>query len=90
MKTLEKTAADYEYKETEPEDQQEQVEIPLFTLHHNTQNSHNFRNEPACNFIKPIPTQTLSLQDEKKNNIHFYLVSSAETWWSCNHTISEW
>ena len=60
MKTLEKTAADYEYKETEPEDQQEQVEIPLFTLHHNTQNSHNFRNEPACNFIKPIPTQTLS------------------------------
>ena len=75
--TGEDIAADYGYEETEPEDQQEQVEIPSFTVHHNTQNSHNFRNEPACNFIQPIPTQTLSLQDENKNNIHLDLDSGA-------------
>ena len=29
-------AADFGYEETEPEDQQEQVEILLFTVHQNT------------------------------------------------------
>jgi hypothetical protein len=34
--------ADFGYEETEPEDQQEQVEILSFTVHQYTQNSNSF------------------------------------------------
>ena len=35
------------------------------------------RNEPGCNYIQPIPTQTLTVQDQNQQNIHLDLDSGA-------------
>ena len=42
-----------------------------------TSTSNDFRNKPACNFIHPVPTQTMTVQDEYKNNVHLDLDSGA-------------
>lgn len=64
--------------DTLPQQDQKQVEHKdHYVLHSSSNNLYNSRNSPECNFIMPVPTQTLTVQDASNLNVHLDLDTGA-------------
>ena len=70
-------AAEYGYDDTIHHATQEQVKLHNHDVYNIDIQPTSSRNKPECNFIQPIPTQTLSVQDQNQQNIHLDLDSGA-------------
>ena len=76
-------AAEYGYNSISPNEQVKKLSIEN-NNQFGTDNimpsnlSHNFSDQPAgCNYIKPVPSQILTLQDKNGKNVHIDLDSGA-------------
>lgn len=72
-------AAEYGYQD---EDDQQQVEChqqhqDKYGLNNIYNDNNIFSSDPRCNFIQPIPSQTLTVMDANKGNVHLDLDSGA-------------
>ena len=58
-------------------EQHQVTNIPKLEIKQNPYVNSNFSKSPTCNFIQPIPSQTLSVQDINNKDIHLDLDSGA-------------
>ena len=69
-------AKDYGYDLEDNDDPQDQVEIDK-KISNSASNSVSFSLPTSCNFIQPVPTQILSVQDTNNKDVHITLDSGA-------------
>jgi hypothetical protein len=86
-------AREYGYHQDDAQQLQEQQQVTINPLVdnlkvENSESKSNFSKSLTCNFIQPIPTQTLSVQDVNNKDIHLDLDTGATVSYAKLSTVS--